>query len=245
MEEFVAYAQKNLLPLMPLVFALVMVSQGILGLLSLLFNRAKVKIYSAGLIEIGLSQFGSTIALFGTLQALSKDSFITQIKLVVSDSAQQFTRTFEWRALKPYTFSLLPMEEIKLELVSAFLLSTKAPVKHNVVFVDDELLKQYAEEIIKINQLWHVNEQQDMQTFWQTEPVQTLLARLRKDFYWQAGRYNLKVEIYTPNKVHNQQFQFELTEQQVAVLKGNVVKIVEFICGHPSKFDYVNCSYLN
>lgn len=67
METFIAFTQKNILPLMPLVFVLVMLSQVVLGLLSALFRRSKVKVYPSGQIEIGLSKFGSTIALFGTL----------------------------------------------------------------------------------------------------------------------------------------------------------------------------------
>jgi hypothetical protein len=243
MEAFIAFAQKNLLPLLPLVFVLVMLSQALLRLLSALFIRPKIKVYPSGQIEIGLSQFGPTIALFGTLQAQMGDSFITKIELIVKDTTGQIFRTLEWRAFKPYTFSLVPNEELKLELVSAFLLSTKAPFKYNIVFVDDELLKSYVGEVLKIQQLWKDDEKKDVEAFLQTDAIQTIQIKFQDDLYWQAGHYNLNMVIHTSNKTYTTQFEFNLTEAQVEVLKSNIIQIVKFICDEKVQFPYINCEY--
>ena len=243
MEAFIAFTQKNLLPLLPLVFVLVMLSQALLRLLSALFIRPKIKVYPSGQIEIGLSQFGSTIALFGTLQAQIGDNFITKIELMVKDTTGQIFRTFEWRAFKPYTFSLVPNEELKLELVSAFLLSTKAPFKYNIVFVDDELLKSYVGEILKIQQLWKNDEKKEVEAFLKTDAVQTMRVNCQKYLYWRAGHYNLNMVIHTSNKAYTTQFEFNLTEQQVEVLTNNIIQIVRFICDEKAQFPYVYCEY--
>lgn len=243
MEAFIAFTQKNLLPLVPLVFVLVMLSQALLRLLSTLFIRPKIKVYPSGQIEIGLSQFGSTIALFGTLQAQIGDSFITKIELIVKDTTEQIFRTLEWRAFKSYTFSLVPNEELKLELVSAFLLSTKAPFKYNIVFVDDELLKSYVGEVLKIQQLWKDDENKDVEAFLQTEAVQTMRVKCQKDLYWRAGHYNLNMVIHTPNKTYTTPFEFNLTEPQVEVLRSNIIQIVKFICDEKVQFPYIHCKY--
>lgn len=244
METFIAFTQKNLLPLLPLVFVLVMLSQALIRLLSPLFIRPKIQVYPSGQIEIGFSQFGSTITLFGTLQSKIGDNFITQIELLVKDTTGQICRTFEWRALKPYTFSLVPnKEEMKLELVSAFLLSTKAPFKYNIVFVDDELLKSYTGEVLKIHQLWKDDEKKDMEAFLQTDAVQTMLTKFHEDFYWKAGHYNLNMVIHTQNKTYTTPFQLSLTEQQVEVLKSNLIKIVKLICDEKVPFPCIHCEY--
>ncbi len=245
MEAFIACAQKNLAPLMPLVFVLVMLSQVLLRLISALFRRSKIKVYPSGQIEVGLSQFGSTIALFGTLQSQGGDNFVTEIELLVKDTTGQIIRTFQWRAFKPYSFSLVPNDALELELASAFMLSTKAPFKYNIVFVDDDLLRSYAGEALKIQQLWKDDEKKDVEAFLQTDAVQTMVAKVQADCYWKEGRYNLSMMIHTPNKTHTNQFQFGLTEQQADILKSNITKIVKVICDEKVQFPYIHCEYID
>jgi hypothetical protein len=242
-ETFAIFTKHNLLPLIPLVFMLVAISQAIIKLLSYLLIRAKLKVYPAGHIEIGFNQFGSTIALFGTLFSENRDNFVTHIEVEVTEAMWQWTRTFEWRALKPYTFGLMPTDDIKLELASAFLVSSKVPFKYNIVFVDDELLKQYRTDVLKIRQLWQEDAKQDIESFLQTPAVQNLLTKLHNDFYWKAGAYYLKMSIHTLKKTHTAHFQFRLKEQQIEVLKNNIPKIIQLICEKKSDFSPVYCEY--
>jgi len=242
-ETFAIFTKHNLLPLIPLVFMLVVISQALIKLLSYLLIQAKLKVYPAGHIEIGLNQFGSTIGLFGTLFSENRDNFVTHIEVEVTEAMGQWTRTFEWRALKPYTFGLMPADDIKLELASAFLVSSKAPFKYNIVFVDDNLLKQYRTDILKIRQLWEDDTKQDLKSFLQTGVVQTLLTKLHNEFYWKAGAYNLKMVIHTLQKTHTTHFQFSLKAQQVEALKNNIPKIINFICEKQSNFFSVYCEY--
>ncbi len=243
METFIAFTQKNLVPLLPLVFVLVMLSQLLLRLIPAIFMRSKINAYPAGQIEIALNQFSSTIALFGTLESQRVDSFITKIELLVTDTTGQFSRTFEWRAFKPYTFSLVEQEDMKLELVSAFLLSSKAPFKYNIVFVDDDLLKFYASETQQIHQLWKGDEKKDIEAFVQTDIVQAMMDKFHDAFYWKAGNYNLDMVIHTTKKTHCTKFQFNLAQQQVDVLKSNIIKIVKLICDEKMQFPSIHCEY--
>lgn len=243
MSIFVEFAQKNLAPLMPLVFVLVVLSQALLKAIKTFFIKPKINVYPTGPLSIGLSQLGSTLTLFGTLQVQRTDCFVTKMEAFVWNNS--WSRTFEWRALQPYTFSLLPNQEnLQLELVSAFLLTTQSPFKYNLVFVDDRLTKQCMPEVLKLRQRWEDAGQLDITAFMEKEEaVAHLLTRLQQEWYWQPGTYQLTLKIHTTRKIHEKTFQFELTKAQLTALQGNFTKLAKLICDQPVKFDKVKCEY--
>ncbi len=243
MSTFIDFAQKNLVPLMPVVFVLVMLSQALIGLIKMFFIKPKINVYPTGPLSIGLSQLGSTVTLFGTLQVQRGDCFVTKMEAFVWNDS--WARNFEWRALQPYTFSLLPNQEnLQLELVSAFLLTPQAPFKYNLVFVDEQLTKECMPEVLKLRQRWEEAGQPDITTFLATETVVNhLLTRLQQEWYWQPGRYRLTLKIHTTRKVHEKTFQFDLTQPQLTALQGNFIKLAKLVCDQPVKFDKVKCEY--
>jgi hypothetical protein len=255
MEEFVNYATKNLVPLVPLVFALAMASQIIVTIVSRMGKKPKIHIYPAGNVEIGLSQHGPTVALFGTLRVQNADAFISKIEVVVSKIDSAWSRILEWRAFKPYTFSMIPHDEMKWELISAFLVTTQAPFKFNIVFVDDPFLVEYSPHVLKIRSLWETykkdasdktaSPQLFVEEFLKTEEVQDTVMNLKKASYWEPGKYTLKMLVYTsnPNKFHKTVFEFTLSQEQSEVLEGNVIKVLQLVCGMDVACEYVYPAY--
>ncbi|MBD3307341.1 hypothetical protein GF339_12965 [candidate division KSB3 bacterium] len=255
MEDFVSYATQYLVPLVPLVFALTALSQLVLGLLSRMGKKPKIEVYPAGNIEIGFSQHGPTVALFGTLRAQNTDAFIAKMEIALKQPEHNLCRVLEWRAFKPYTFGLLPDDDVELELTSAFLLGTKAPFKYNVVFVDDPFLTEYAPQVLQVKTLWtqYVQDSsaQDvpLQTlfgaFVKTEEAQAILGKLTNASYWNAGTYTLDMRIQSsqPTKVHTTSFQFTLSPEQADILRGNIIKILQLVCGLDVTCQYVYPEY--
>ncbi len=252
MEQFVIYAKSNLLPLVPLVFVLVILSKFILELLSRIGKKPKVQVYPAGKAEIGFSQYGPTIALFGTIRAQKADAFISEIEIKISSSARDMSRVMKWRAFKPYIFGLIPDNKIKLELVSAFLLTVSSPFKYNIVFADDPFIEKYSPLVPKVQALWEAYKKDvpekshsDFEEFLETEEMQNILAEFRSSFYWKTGKYNLEMLIHTstPDKVYKTSFEFTLSSEQIEVLEGNPVKILRLICGTEANCKYVFSEY--
>ncbi|MBF0102400.1 MAG: hypothetical protein HQK77_15970 [Desulfobacterales bacterium] len=252
MEQFLIYSKNNIVPLVPLVFVLVFISKFIIEILERIGKKAKIHIYPAGKLEIGFSQYGPTIALCGTMRAQKIDAFIAKIAIRVARKDSDFARLMDWRAFKPYVLGLIPDNEIKLELASAFLLNINSPFKCNIVFVDDPFIAKYSVLIPKIQSLWETykNNQDEealsnlgasFEQFLKTEEIRDIIVTFTDAFYWEPGSYSLEMFIHTsnPDKIHKTLFAFDLSIQQTGLLKENIIKIIQLICNIK-----VNCKYV-
>lgn len=83
MQQLFAYVTIDIVPFMPVVFGLVMISQIILGSVRRIGKKPVWQVYPAGTIEIGLSQYDPTVTLLGIVRAQHTDLFITKINLNV------------------------------------------------------------------------------------------------------------------------------------------------------------------
>ncbi|KPA15501.1 hypothetical protein MHK_004306 [Candidatus Magnetomorum sp. HK-1] len=253
MDNFLVYAKTNIVPIVPLIFPLVILSQILIQLLSGIGRKTKVKIYEAGRIEIGFSQMGPSISLLGTLGAEKKNAFISKIDLQVSRKNSSWKRTFEWRAFKPYTFSLIPQEEnVQLESVSAFLLTTDNSFKYNIIFVDDLFIDEHYDKIVQIQTLWqsfrekHSKEltekiDEDFETFYQQDNIQEIIDKIDKAFYWEPDIYNIEMCVHTqnPSKKFKSNYQTQIKEENIVKLKDNYKNIFKLACNLKA-----NCKYL-
>lgn len=165
----------------------------------------------------------------------------------------------DWRALKPFVFGLIPNSDIKMELVSAFLLSTQLPFKYNILFVDDLFVKEYSRQVMQIQPQWDAYKsennlkegvalsvsQNNLEDFVKTENVQKVLTDLGKAFYWEEGRYKIEmlVHLSNPNRVHKALFEFSISKEQLDLLKSNCLKIIHLLCGEKVYFEHVFSEY--
>ncbi len=245
MEELIPYVQKNIAPLMPLVFMLTAVSQLLITLATKLFSRKKVTVYPAGMIELALNQHGATLSLSGSLHIKGGEALITRIEAVVTSAADNVARTFEWRAFKPYFINLIQHDTAPqhLEPVAAFMLSPTAMFKYNLVFVDDHFVSHYSTEAERIQRLWLQQQQPDMATFLAQPELRVLQQQFLKDVGWQTGDYTLTLRMTGQNKTYEQRFKFHVTSAQINTLQNSFEQLVHFVCQQPNQFGSVRCAY--
>ncbi|OUD12164.1 hypothetical protein [Thioflexithrix psekupsensis] len=250
MEEFVIYAQKNLLPLVPLVFVLVALSQLLISILGRLLKRTRITVYPTSSVDLTFNQHGATVTLSGSFYGRGEDVLVTHIDAIVThqDQYPPSPRTFEWRAFKPYLTELIYHNssiEPPLEPVAPFILSTKATFKYQLLFVDDAFLMRYSEEAQHIRYLWQKQQPIEIDNFLMQPELRALQQRFLRDVGWQAGTYQLCLRLYANHKQYEQCFYFALTPSQIHILQSNFEQIIRFICQQPSHFAYVRCPYLN
>jgi hypothetical protein len=249
MEEFVIYAQKNLLPLMPLVFVLVALSQLLISVFGRLLKRTKITVYPTSNIDLAFNQHGATLTVSGSFHGRGSDVLITHIEAIVTHQTQYppQPRVFEWRAFKPYLTELIyhnSNAEPPLEPVAPFILTTNATFKYQLLFVDDAFLNRYTEEAQHIRYLWQKQQPIDIDRFLMQPELRALEQRFLSDVGWQTGTYQLCLRLHGNQKHYEQCFYFTLSASQLHTLRSNFEQLIRFICQEPSHFVYAHCSYV-
>jgi len=99
-----------------------------------MFDRltATIEMHPAGRLEVGFSNFGPTIGVQGTLQAIGSDKFISFSKVAVERVADNLRYEFQWAVFRPQSFSSAPQQTF--EIASGFLLSVASPRRFNIQF---------------------------------------------------------------------------------------------------------------
>ena len=257
------FIRENILPLFSLVFPLVMVSQFLISIVTKLFVNPKFKLYPVGPMEIGFNRLGPSLTLFGTLQILRKDAFITRMNVIVRHTTGKLERSFEWRAFKSYTFGLhADRQNIQLEPVAPFLLKAEAPHKYNIIFVDDSFARKGTRQADAIVDAWekfqlthplaagaspsspNQLEVNDIETFLQQPPIQEIVKNWHQNVYWQAGNYQLEIQIYhTTKKASSFTYTFTLTDDEVDLLHDNVDSLLLTLMGQEARYKKVYVPY--
>lgn len=254
------FIQENILPIFSLVFPLVMLSQFVINTLSKVVAKPKLHLHPAGVIEIGFSQLGPTITLFGTLQTRRKDAFVTSITTVARHVESGKTRSLEWRVFKPYTFGLQPIQEnLQFEPVSAFLLKVAAPFKYNTIFVDDEFVTAHiglAEEVVDAWEAYeqtvasqaeesaNINTLAHYEAFYEQPQIQKIVQQWREELSWQVGTYEMDVLVsYPPETFQAPAYSFTLNEEDIEILQSNIKSIIFHLAGKAVRYKRVQKQY--
>lgn len=242
--ELLTYLRTQVVPLAPLVFVLVGLSQVLVGVLSKLLQRVGLLFHPTGTLELSLNQYGATLGLLGTLQAIGKEQLIVNMAISVTALADGAQRTFEWRAFRPYLFELTGQEErtVHLEPVAAFMVSPSAPFKFNLVFVDDRFIANYGVEAENVVRAWE-RHGGEMAEFLQRPPLVELKERLYAEGGWRSGEYAMQLQIRTARKTFRQEYRFEIEPAQVELLKNNFEQIARFVCKQPWRFVGIRAAY--
>jgi hypothetical protein len=96
-------------------------------------RRAIIDVHPAGRLEVGFGNFGPTIGVQGTLQAIHRDAFITCSSVTVVRVADNLRHEFPWAVFRPQTLGASAQQA---EIASGFLLSVSAPRRFNIQFHD-------------------------------------------------------------------------------------------------------------
>lgn len=221
------------------------------------FRKAKISIYESGNIEIGFSDFGPTIGLFGTLTVDTKDTFIKNINLKLTKQKDNASHSFTWKAFRANTISVLSDQPTSLELASSFLLRKDNPHKYHIVFVEESYLSDMNPKVAQIPKKWFDYKKEKYESLKEEEKaiiskenvnmVEQLLydefiksgrttpeyTELDRSFYWEACDYKLEFIIETPKikTRYSKIFYFSLNQEEITQLRLNVVGIIRALCG--------------
>ncbi len=213
-----------------------------------IFKNPKIEIFPANVIEIGYSYFGPTLGLYGTLNAVNKDVFISRVDLQVKRLRDNASYSFEWTAFRSNQFTMGNVSNIQLELPSGFIVSLSQPHRFNILFSDIERKNQEMMPLMRnVDSIWDARVQwaltqqpvpnsTDLFNQWVTpiapKGVLDFYSGIERLCYWDEGRYLLTIVIQTENPANRFSFNrnFEISTEDSRRLRNNALSILKEMC---------------
>lgn len=179
------------------------------------FKKPQIEIHPAGNLEIGYNQFWATVGIRGVLLAINEDVFIKKISLKIRNENTRDEHHFTWLGFRSSAVVFNPIETPPMELPTGFIVSKTHPFRFNIVFYDSgfkndidpylQPLRQSAIEIAYNNQMklskgntnWAYVYNLVHDQYVKTLEYQIALSQLKKRCYWNAGFYELKIQLDT------------------------------------------------
>jgi hypothetical protein len=236
-----------------IVAVLALIQPWVVGVWRRFFRQGTIDIHETGTVEVGYSQFGPTIGLYGTLRAIFRDQFVRSMELMVTKQKDSSKHSFEWGVFRAQRFTLGGAQEGSFELPSGFLLTTTQPRRYNIQFFDVATQAEITPHVVTVVRGWaEVSGKFDLGTgpAQMQAAIQQALANLHVEFsrsegyvsayaaidrlcYWEAGRYSLEMRVNTarPDRTFQRRWFFELSENEVHSIRLNTVKLLQDLCG--------------
>jgi len=219
-------------------------------------------------IEIGFSAFGSTVSLPGTLRALKKDVFVSEMHVVITRMSDNAMHNFTWRAFKSNTFSAISMTPEAIELATSFNLPVAAPRPINVFFASADFASRYAQHAEELRNAWYsfgrekVNElgnqiatlvetpgfADNLFSEFSNGPVPlNLFTQLNHGFFWQSGNYRLDLHVRSasPTKSIKNSWRLSITDEDEQKLRLNSLTVLKELCGLQVQYYFIYKPYEN
>jgi hypothetical protein len=249
-----------------LVIAFIALSQPwIISLYKKFIKSPQVKLFEAGKIEIGYSNYGPTIGLNGTLIIENKDVFIRNINLELKRERDNSTHIFEWSYFRSNKIRLSQPKDMEFELAAGFMLSTKQPQRFNILFIDNTSQKELFVILEQFQKAWNdffwpkFRNAQLQNTTLSTDQFKHFVhpeftkadihidtwGKVDRIRYWEKGKYSLKININSssPDKTFNTIYNFTLTDDE-RLISYNSMEILDVVCNVGSdSWNFANCDY--
>jgi hypothetical protein len=204
------------------------------------FRKGTLDIHETGVVEVGYSQFGPTVALQGTLRAVNHDQFVQRIQVVITRNRDGAQHWFEWETFRSGT----SLGQMTFETPAGFLVTTNQPQRFNVFFSDHDTRGEVEQALQEAQQGWQekfvanppTNDEERAALYEEYKheaPHFNTHARLTRLSYWTAGRYRLLLYVITnrPDRQYERQWSFELTEGDEQSLRLNAIPLLMTACG--------------
>src|SRR5262245_56334176 len=234
-----------------IIAAIALMQPWLIGLFKKCFRRKRVEIYETGSIEIGLSTFGPTVGLFGTLNAIHGDAVVRNMTLKVVRLKDKAEHDFSWGVFRSPKF-VAAGPDPSFQLGSTFVIPSASPHHFSILFWDRGLIDEAQPFATKLVEQWNEFLKNKLSTadpdvdpmklrfdayeeFARTSEHLNTYTALQDMFYWHPGRYFLQLEVATihPDNKFIKKWEFRLTEQDSNSLKLNVVSVLRDIGGAP------------
>jgi hypothetical protein len=228
-------------------------------------NRKRcVDIYETGNVELGFSQFGSTLGLHGTLQSVTGDLFVRKIEVRIKRHGEDHEWVFDWSGFRSTRANLHKLDDAYLELPAGFMLRHVEPFRYNIFFTNAALWRRATEHVNSVaTAYWEENTRlfgaaldtdqripdsksinfQAYEAISRIPPFTQAIGSLTESLYWQPGNYTLTFCVYTvrPDRSHTATWELTITEEAFRSLRENSRIMLELECQQNStlNFEYV------
>jgi len=228
--------------------------------------KGKIEFHPAANIEVAFSSFGSTVALPGTLRAVKKEVFVSDMVVMITRLQDQAKHTFTWRAFRSIKFSATSMAPEAIDLATSFNLLPTTPRPINVFYASADFASRYAQQAENLRAAWQLfvagkmTELGDQaaslaQTtgfvdalfaeFGHQQVPLDLYSKINHGFYWQAGRYqlDLTINLASPISPAHYKWFFELTQDDEQKLRLNAIAMMKELCGIQIVYNFIYKPY--
>ena len=215
-----------------------------------IFPQRGLKSHLSNTIEVGFNQYGPTLALSGSLMALSKVIFVHNIALYIYNKKEKTEHHFNWFAFRPHKFAAGGYKQIELEMPSKFMITVDKPHDYNILFFDQERYAYINPYLKRIKDYWSTalsnnalsanpyNAPSLVKSFLADRWTKNAVEQISKMMYWKPGEYLVKILVSTQN--FHQPFEvnrsFTLSGTDVGGFEQNIGMIVHEICKQPNIF---------
>lgn len=252
------------------VAALALVQPWLIALWKRLFQRGRLEVYETGVLEIGFSEFGPTVAVLGTIRCEGRDVFVERMSLKVIRLKDRAEHLFAWRAFRPHSVSSSPDGTVQFEVASSFLVSPSVPHRFNVFFASNDFQSTYRARVAALWERWKTYVDTERATVDPTGalPVRQLLDNpitekalvdgymrlpepaevhrvLNHDFFWREGDYSVQLSVHgaRPERVFAATWQFTLEPADEARLRLNIIALLESGAGRKVQYSFAYPQY--
>lgn len=255
------------------VASLALVQPWIWALWKRFFRGGRVHIHKSGLLEIGYSTFGPTINLNGTLAAVHRDQFISNIELEITRKKDKAKHRFEWGAFLSNIINIANPTDTTLEIPRGFMVTCQQPHKYNIQFRDDDVKSDMRPIADDLSRAWHesMDEERKKHTtttdssgtvvmrsaarpddvvfeeFCKTPAMRDAHDKTRRLCYWEEGDYVLKMTVSTerPTGQLSEEWKFTLTKDDCERLQRNSLHLLLQLCGQTTRpFFFAIATYM-
>lgn len=223
-----------------------------------------VTFFETGNIEIGFSNYASTIGINGTIRSLNDDFYVSRMSLELIRDKDSSKHIFDWAIFRDTKISLNGDKQSDVELPYGILLTTQSPTRLNVQFHDRNQQEDMRIIYDDLSHKWQlflekefpyeqrrISIDTDSQTYSVFEDFNKLpditeaYTKFHRIFYWDEGTYSILLKIQTskPDKIFIKEFKFSLTEEECKTLRYNVITLNDLACGQ-SRYNW-NFIYAN
>lgn len=206
-----------------------------------------IEMHPAGRLEVGFSNFGPTIGVQGTLQAIDADRFISFGSVTVVRVVDSLRHHFEWAVFRPQSFSAITQE--MFEIAAGFLLGVAAPRRINIQFHNSATADKFRQPLRELQRLWmHYLQAQKIvlanlrpdevratyDAFHQAHlaDITPLYQVIDQQFYWIQGQYRMTLELQTTRPAITFMFDytFDLSDTESSALRLNTIACLLTTC---------------
>lgn len=250
-----------------ILLAIALIQPGIIGLWRKFWRKPKLEFHETGKIEIGYTNLGPLVSIWGAYQAINADIFVREINVTIVRKRNKTHYEFAWILFPSTILDPLNLRPLSFSNPSGFLVSQQNPVSLRIVFKDleassrlesaeksyvgnfNDLEDQHFSHIPGYAELENPGEQVDMtqkEAFAQKLKEQAFhshyFGEIERIFYWEPDTYTMTMTMQTSGgQAFRKAYDFTVTEEDSRSLKLNSLhvndKSINEFLGRPTPHD--------